>query len=78
MHRNKFFFLLEMEESCPKAQQKTLLIKHFHGEFWRHLSQYYHYEAFVFLLLLLLSTMPIDSSTWYARISVFQSTKIVT
>ena len=30
------------------------------------------------LLLLLLSIMPIDSRTWYARIGVFQSTKIVT
>ena len=34
--------------------------------------------AFVLLLLLLLSIMPIDSRTWYARIGVFQSTKIVT
>ena len=30
------------------------------------------------LLLLLLSILPINSKTWYARIGVFQSTKIVT
>ena len=34
-------------------------------------------KAFVLLLPLLLSIMPIDSRTWYARIGVFQSTKIV-
>ena len=42
------------------------------------LSRYYHYGAFVLLLLLLLSIMPIDSRSWYAKIGVFQSTKIVT
>ena len=35
---------------------------------------YYYYR----LLLLVLSIMPIDSRTWYVRIGVFQSTKIVT
>ena len=34
--------------------------------------------AFVLLLLLLLSIMPIDNITWYARIGVFQPTKLVT
>ena len=36
------------------------------------------YGAFVLLLLLLLTIMPIDSRNWYAKISVFQSAKIVT
>ena len=56
----------------------SYLIKHFHGQFQRFLRRYYLYGAFVLLLLLLLSIMPIDSRTWYARIGVFQSTKIVT
>ena len=30
------------------------------------------------LFLLLLSMVPMDSMTWYIRIGVFQSTKIVT
>ena len=42
------------------------------------IPSYYRYGAFVLLLLLLLLIMPIDSRTWYARIGVFQSTKIVT
>ena len=37
-----------------------------------------YYVDFALLLLLLLSIMSIDSRTWYARIGVFQSTKIVT
>ena len=42
------------------------------------LSRYFDYRAFVLLLLLLLSIMPIDSRTLYAGIGVFQSNKIVT
>ena len=49
-----------------------------HKVFSRSLSRYYDYGAFVLLLLLLLSIMPIDSRTWYAGIGVFQSNKIVT
>ena len=56
----------------------SYLIRHFQGQFRRHLSRYYHYGAFVLLLLVSLSIMPIDSRTWYARTGVFQSTKIVT
>ena len=72
------FFLHQKQSLFQCIFICSYLIKHFHGQLRRRLSRYYHYGAFVLLLLLLLSIMPIDSRTWYARIGVFQSTKIVT
>ena len=69
------FFLHQKQSLFQCIFICSYLIKHFHGQFR---SRYYHYGAFVLLLLLLLSIMPIDSRTWYAKIGVFQSTKIET
>ena len=71
-------FISGLDFSIPVYFFCSYLIKHFQGQFRRHLSRYYHYGAFALVLLLSLSIMPVDSRTWYARIGVFQSTKIVT
>ena len=66
------FFTLEIESILVYILFIcSYLIKHFYGQFRRHLSRYYRYGAFIFLLLLLLLIVPIDSKTWYTRIGVF-------